>query len=95
MDFHRDIFNQNVKPFKEHKASFPVEMIERLILTTSKKGDVVLDPFMGSGTTVVAAAKHDRRYIGFKINPEYVALSRKRTKQWVGLKFNQDRSWNI
>ena len=82
MDFHRDIINQNVKPFKEHKASFPVEMIERLILTTSQRGDVILDPFIGSGTTAMAAEKHDRRYIGFEINPEYVAISRKRTKQW-------------
>lgn len=84
MDFHRDIFNQNVKPFKKHKASFPVEMIEKLILTTSREGDIVLDPFMGSGTTAAAAAKHNRRYIGFEINPEYVAVSRKRARQWAG-----------
>ena len=84
MNFHRDIFNQNVKPFKEHKASFPVGMIEKLILTTSKERDVVLDPFMGSGTTAEAAAKHNRRYIGFEINPEYVAKSKKRIGEWLG-----------
>ena len=84
MDFHRDIFNQNVKPFKEHKASFPVGMIEKLILTTSKERDVVLDPFMGSGTTAEAAAKHNRSYIGFEINPEYVAKSKKRVGEWLG-----------
>ena len=84
MNFHRDIFNQNVRPFKEHKASFPIEMIEKLVLTTSKKGNVVLDPFMGSGTTAEAAAKHGRNYIGFEINPEFAAISRERARQWAG-----------
>ena len=50
-------------------------------LTTSKEGDIVLDPFMGSGTTAAAAAKHNRHYIGFEINPEYAAISQERIRQ--------------
>ena len=82
--FHYDIFDQTIKPFKMHKASFPVEMIEKLILTTSREKDIVLDPFMGSGTTAEAAAKHKRHYIGFEINPEYVEIANTRVKHGLG-----------
>jgi site-specific DNA-methyltransferase (adenine-specific) len=61
-----------------HPAPFPVELPYRLIQLYTFEGDVVLDPFCGSGTTCVAALKTDRHYIGFDNNPEYVKLAEKR-----------------
>ncbi len=61
-----------------HPAPFPVELPYRLIQLYTFEGDVVLDPFCGSGTTCIAALKTGRHYIGFDNNPEYVELARKR-----------------
>jgi len=61
-----------------HPAPFPLELPSRLIQLYSFKGDVVLDPFMGSGQTAIAALQASRHYIGYEISPEYVALARKR-----------------
>lgn len=80
LDCHKDIMKQMIKPFKDHKASFPLELIEKLILTTSKVDDIVLDPFSGSGTTACVSKMHKRNFIGFEINPDYVEISNKRLK---------------
>ena len=61
-----------------HPAPFPVELAARVLKLYSYVGDVVLDPFVGSGTTCVAAKLHDRHYVGFDISPEYCALANKR-----------------
>ena len=61
-----------------HPAPFPVELPRRLIQLFSFSGDIVLDPFMGSGTTAVAALEADRKYVGYEINEEYVRLAEKR-----------------
>jgi len=61
-----------------HPAMFPLELCERLIKIYTKVGDVVLDPFMGSGSVLVAAKKLGRKGIGFEIVPEYVELAKKR-----------------
>jgi len=61
-----------------HFAAFPPLLIEPCILSCSKRGDVVLDPFAGSGTTLAVADKHGREWIGFEINPSYEPLIRKR-----------------
>lgn len=61
-----------------HGAQFPVRLPARCIALTSKKGDVVLDPFMGSGTTGVAARKLDRRSLGFDVSEKYLKTARKR-----------------
>ena len=61
-----------------HPAPFPVELPERLILLHTFKNDLVLDPFMGSGSSLVAAAKHGRRFVGYDLDSEYVAIARKR-----------------
>ena len=58
-----------------HPAPFPEELVEQCILATTKEGDVVLDPFMGSGTTAVVAKRLNRRYIGFDISPDYVNMA--------------------
>jgi site-specific DNA-methyltransferase (adenine-specific) len=61
-----------------HPAPFPVELPNRLIQLYTYQGDVVLDPFMGSGTTAIAALNTGRKYIGYEIDPEYVRLAEKR-----------------
>ena len=61
-----------------HPAPFPVPLIEKLINLYTYKGDVVLDPFMGSGTTGVAAVNTGRHYVGYEITKKYFTLSKKR-----------------
>jgi DNA modification methylase len=61
-----------------HPAPFPVALAERVIQLYSYVGDVVLDPFAGSGTTCVAAALHERQWLGYDISPEYCALAEQR-----------------
>jgi len=58
-----------------HPAPFPVELPERLLRLYTYRGDVVLDPFLGSGSTAVAAVRNDRRYVGYDTDPEYIALA--------------------
>jgi site-specific DNA-methyltransferase (adenine-specific) len=61
-----------------HPAPFPVELPNRLIQLYSFKNDVVLDPFMGSGQTAIAALMSGRHYVGYELNPEYVNLANDR-----------------
>ena len=63
-----------------HPAQYPERLIERVILAGSNKGDVVLDPFMGSGTTAVVAKKLKRNYIGYELVEEYVEMANNRLK---------------
>lgn len=64
-----------------HPAPFPVALPRRLIELYTYKGDLVLDPFMGSGTTAVAAIETGRHYVGFDMNSEYVALAERRIEE--------------
>lgn len=64
-----------------HFAVFPPALIEPCILAASRPGDVVLDPFMGSGTTAQVAQALGRRWIGCELNPEYEPLQQERTAQ--------------
>ena len=63
-----------------HPAPFPVELPYRLIQLYSFTEDIVLDPYMGSGTTAVAALRSGRHYVGYETNPEYVELANNRIK---------------
>lgn len=63
-----------------HPAPFPLELAERVIRLYSYIGDVVLDPFAGSGTTCLAALKAGRRYVGYEINPDYISLAQERLR---------------
>lgn len=67
----------------EHPTQKPEKLIERLILASSKEGDVILDPFVGSGTTSVVAKRLNRRYCGIKINEEYCLMTEKRIKNLI------------
>jgi site-specific DNA-methyltransferase (adenine-specific) len=66
-----------------HPAPFPEELPHRLIQLYSFKGDIVLDPFCGSGTACLAALKDGRHYIGYDIEPSYVKLTDKRIKGYL------------
>ena len=61
-----------------HPCQFPVELVERLVVSLTDPGDAVLDPYMGVGTSVVAASMHDRRGFGCDIVQEYVDIARER-----------------
>lgn len=62
----------------DHPAVYPEFLVQELINLTTEVGDIVLDPFIGSGTTAVVAKRMGRHYIGFEINPEYCDLARHR-----------------
>ncbi len=64
-----------------HPAPFPEELPRRLILLYTRRGDTVLDPFVGSGTTALAALSLGRHYVGFDISARYCALARRRLAQ--------------
>jgi DNA modification methylase len=66
-----------------HPAPFPLALAERVVHLYSYQGDVVLDPFAGSGTTCLAAKKLNRRYVGFEIEPDYCRLTEERLKSWL------------
>lgn len=61
-----------------HFATFPPALVEPCILAGSAPGDTVLDPFLGSGTTLAVAKQHNRNGLGIELNPEYVALAQQR-----------------
>jgi adenine-specific DNA-methyltransferase len=66
-----------------HPCQFPVELVERLVLSLTNGGDWVLDPFLGTGTTIVAAIRHGRRGVGADTVPSYVKLARQRIQQEI------------
>ena len=75
----RDVWSVNVRPYKgAHFATYPVALIEPCILAGSKEGDIVFDPFMGSGTTAQVALQHGRQYLGCELNKEYEKLQQER-----------------
>lgn len=63
-----------------HPCQFPVELVERLVLALSNEGDLVVDPFMGAGTTLVASMLNQRRSAGADIVPEYIDITRRRLR---------------
>lgn len=66
-----------------HPAPFPVELPYRLIQLYTYSGDLVLDPFMGSGSTAIAALKAGRKYIGYEVEVEYLRLAEERITAWL------------
>lgn len=72
----RDVWTVASQPFHySHFATFPPKLIEPCILAGCPEGGIVLDPFMGSGTTGMVAKAHNRNYIGFEINGEYIEIA--------------------
>ena len=67
----------------EHPCQFPVELVERLVLSMTNENDIVLDPFLGVGTTVIAAIKHGRRGFGAEVIDQYIEISHRRIEQEI------------
>ena len=78
----RSVWTVTTKPFKgAHFAVYPPELIEPCIMAGSRVGDMVLDPFMGSGTTAAVAQRLNRLYLGCELNEDYKVLQKERLKQ--------------
>ena len=80
LEWTKSIWKMNTESAKKvgHPAPFPEELPRRLINLFCFENDVVLDPFMGSGTTAVAAIKNKRRYVGYDVSEEYVKIAKER-----------------
>lgn len=80
LEWTKSVWKMNTESAKrvKHPAPFPEELPHRLINLYSFEGDVVLDPFIGSGTTAVAAIKNNRKYVGYDISEEYVKIANER-----------------
>jgi len=75
----RTVWTVTTQPYTgAHFATFPEALIEPCVLAGSKVGDLVLDPFAGSGTTGAVAIRHQRSFIGCELNPAYITLARTR-----------------
>jgi site-specific DNA-methyltransferase (adenine-specific) len=74
------------KTFGKHPTQKSLKLLERIILAASNKGDVILDPFTGSSTTGIAAAKYGRKFIGVDLEEDYLDLSVKRYNELKGTK---------
>lgn len=70
----------------EHPCQLPIPLLERLILMTTDEGDVVLDPFIGTGTTAVAAKSLGRRYIGIDLDKKYIEIAKRNIKEAIETK---------
>ena len=78
----RSVWTVTTKPFHgAHFAVFPPDLIEPCVLAGSRPKDIVLDPFMGSGTTAAVAQRLNRHYLGCELNTDYEALQKERLKQ--------------
>lgn len=81
--------NRSSKERTAHPAQFPIAVIERIIKACSNPGDLVLDPFMGSGSLAEAALRCGRRVVGFEIEPKYVAIAARRLTKFVSTEREQ------
>lgn len=78
----RSVWTVATRPYKgAHFATFPPALVEPCVLAGSRPGDIVLDPFMGSGTTAAVALQHGRQYLGCELNAEYGALQAERINE--------------
>lgn len=66
------------KKYGKHPTQKPLDLLKRIVLASTNKGDVVLDPFTGSSTTGIAAVVHDRKFVGIDLEKDYLELSKKR-----------------
>jgi len=84
MDWTKSVWDLNPESAKKvgHPAPYPVELPYRLIQLYTFKDEIILDPFMGSGSTAIAALKSNRIYFGYEIDPEYLELAEERVKRF-------------
>lgn len=76
---HGDVWEFTQEMNNPHPAAFPVDLIDRIVASTEAK--VILDPFMGSGTTALSALNHGRNFIGIDISPDYCRMAEQRIKK--------------
>ncbi|MCL2131069.1 MAG: site-specific DNA-methyltransferase [Lentimicrobiaceae bacterium] len=91
MEWTKSIWTMNAESARRigHPAPFPEELPYRLIQLYSFKGDIILDPFIGSGTTAVSALKSERKFIGYDISEEYINLAINRIQPYLSqIKFH-------
>ncbi|PIY86147.1 MAG: site-specific DNA-methyltransferase, partial [Nitrospirae bacterium CG_4_10_14_0_8_um_filter_41_23] len=79
------------KKFGKHPTQKPVELLTRIILASTREGDLVLDPFCGSSTTGIAAILLNRKYVGIDLEDEYLHLSKKRLEDTIKKSSLKDR----
>jgi len=106
-DIHRIKHNKRRDP---HPCQLPIHLLDRLILMTTDEDDIVLDPFMGTGTTAIAAKHLGRNYIGFEIDLKYIEITKEKLKNihddskigdsWLSFYLNEPRTirnkdWDI
>ena len=85
----RSVWSVTKKPYKgAHFATFPPDLIEPCILAGSEPGDIILDPFMGSGTTAMVAKQHGRYYMGCELHEDYGELIKNRVPEELPLEQN-------
>lgn len=75
--------NRSSRERTPHPAQFPLDLVNRLVLGFSRAGDLILDPFMGSGTVAVACLQQGRRFVGVEINPAYCELAARRIQNYL------------
>jgi site-specific DNA-methyltransferase (adenine-specific) len=106
-DLHRI---KHAKNRDEHPCQLPETILERLILMTTDEGDIILDPFNGTGTTVIAAKRLGRKYIGIELDKQYVTIAEEKLRNvrpdshidgvWVSKYLNgiatiRDKDWDV
>jgi site-specific DNA-methyltransferase (adenine-specific) len=96
LEFTKSVWTFPAEPATKigHPAPFPVELPYRLIQLYTFEGEIVLDPFMGSGQTAIAALKTRRHYVGYDINEEYIRLAERRIKEF-SLSLNTPQLFNF
>ena len=80
----KNLTGQRASPERtKHPAQFPVSVIDRIVKASSNHGDILFDPFIGSGTTAEVAIRNGRNAIGFEIKPEYISIAVERLEQVI------------
>lgn len=90
MQYIKSVWNINPVTESDHPAPFPEEVPHRLIQLNSYRSDVILDPFMGSGTTAVVSEKLGRDWIGIEMNDEYINMAQKNIESKTGRVVQED-----
>lgn len=81
----RTVWSINTKPFRDaHFATYPEELVGIMVKYGCPEGGIVLDPFMGAGTTAIVAKKLNRDYVGIELNPEYLKIAENRINKEFG-----------
>ena len=96
LEFTKSVWTFAAEPATKvaHPAPSPVELPYRLIQLYTFEGEIVLDPFMGSGQTAIASMKTHRHYVGYDINEEYIRLAEKRINEF-SLSFTTSSLFNF